>query len=712
MGERLNMRKTIQKAVCFILFIGITCIFPGITFAFNEVKYVRDISEHLKAPIDSVVAKNGDIFILDKMSSLILVFNENGQLKYNFGERGSLNGQMYNPQSIALNGLDQVIVADTGNARINVYSKEGHFRYQLGNEGQNKGEYEMPVAVSVDSEGYIYAADGHLNKIARYSPKGVFLEEINLQYQPTDIAFGRDNALYVLSSELGSVRRYQDGILTKEMIFERDGKNLLSDATGISMDGDNDVYLITREDNSIYKFTQNEEFIFSFGSKGKGRGQFVKPSGIVYSSGKVYVSDTNNQRLQIFEVEEDGSNPFEFSQYNLVDPTIEYKDSYYVSKFISDLTVISDQEFYALSDSKGCIFKNAIDRKVLGLNMDSLSDLLMPKAFALKHSGEILVADTKQNRVQFLNADGSYGYKFGIKGKNQSQFNNLEGIAIHSDGHIYVADTDNHRIQIFNSDGIYLKTFGEKSGITEDGNPAPGTFVEPKAVEFDSKDNLFVLDYRNKRIQIFDDEGHFLSQITSRSLANEFKDPVDIAIDENDYLYVADRGDHSIKIFDPEHKFVYKFGSEGRGPSYFPSLSAVDSLNNKIYVADYNVESVQVFEFNPYMRELQDQEVSSLLSESIAPSDPLPTQKSEPEENDVSPQVIHRLDSPDKVFLSRITYALGYINLPYETKVLMLQKDLAQNNLFSAKSLNRLVIESEDEIDSERVRIVISLPKE
>ncbi len=715
-------KKNLLKWGSFLVVImGFICASAGTVLAFNEVKYDREITEHLKKPIDSAVSSEGDIYILDQSLARVFVFNAQGQLKSSFGERGSLSGQMYYPRSIALNQLGEVIIVDTGNTRVNIYSREGHFRYQLGNEGKNKGEFEKPISVTVNPLGYIYVADGHLKKIAKYSPKGVFLDEIRLDYKPTDITFDAQNNLYVLSNELGSIRKYENEILTKEIILEKKGVNLLKEATGLSLDDNGNSYTITLHDNSIYKFSQEEQIIFSFGSKGEGRGQFTSPSGIVYWRGYLYIADTQNQRLQVFELQTEQSRHSQVALFQGETPLIEYVESHYVSNFIRDLSVLGENELYALSDSKGCIFKDSPERKVLGMNGDNLSELLMPKSFTVKDSGEILVADTKNNRVQFLNADGSYGYKFGVKGRNQSQFNQLGGIAVNKDGYIYVADTKNHRVQVFNRDGIYLDSFGEKTVFLDDGNPTPGTFLEPTSLEFDSQGNLFVLDYRNKRVQIFNSSGKFLSQIFLKGLKNEFQDPVDIAVDENDYLYVADRGDHSIKIFDPEHNFVYKFGSEGKGPSYFPNLSAVDCVNNRIYVADYNVDSVKVFAFNNafsqkmnaqknFPERVTENQDARIGKKEVSAEDEI--EDKEKTQEGIAPQFAKKEVSPEKLFLSRVTYALGYVSLPQEAKLLMLRKDLANNGMLPESILDQMVIEREEKIDDERVRVVVSVPKE
>ena len=41
-------------------------------------------------------------------------------------------------------------------------------------------------------------------------------------------------------------------------------------------------------------------YTLSFGSNGSGQGQFTNPIGVAVSNGEVYVSDQNNNRIQVF----------------------------------------------------------------------------------------------------------------------------------------------------------------------------------------------------------------------------------------------------------------------------------------------------------------------------------------------------------------------------------------------------------------------------
>ena len=61
------------------------------------------------------------------------------------------------------------------------------------------------------------------------------------------------------------------------------------------------MYVTEFGNNRVSVFTCEGEFLTSFGTFGNGPGQFNGPRGIaVDKNGVVYVSDTDNNRLQIF----------------------------------------------------------------------------------------------------------------------------------------------------------------------------------------------------------------------------------------------------------------------------------------------------------------------------------------------------------------------------------------------------------------------------
>ena len=63
----------------------------------------------------------------------------------------------------------------------------------------------------------------------------------------------------------------------------------------------------------------------------------------------------------------------------------------------------------------------------------------------------IIVSDSYNYRVQVFNSECEFAFKFGSKGEEDGQFNDVRKVAInHENGDLFIPDySNNHRIQIF-----------------------------------------------------------------------------------------------------------------------------------------------------------------------------------------------------------------------------------------------------------------------
>ena len=78
-----------------------------------------------------------------------------------------------------------------------------------------------------------------------------------------------------------------------------------------------------------------------------------------------------------------------------------------------------------------------------------MENLLVLLKLAIDSSGNILVVDTKNNRVQVFNSDGIYISQFGNQGSISERLQDPVGIAIDSDGNVYVGDGRDSDLHVF-----------------------------------------------------------------------------------------------------------------------------------------------------------------------------------------------------------------------------------------------------------------------
>ena len=109
-------------------------------------------------------------------------------------------------------------------------------------------------------------------------------------------------------------------------------------------------------------------------------------------------------------------------------------------------------------------------------------------------------------------------------------------VIVAKNGDIFVAEghgTGKDVVFKFDKTGKIIKFWG-KYGT------GPGEFDQPHSLQFDSKGRLYVADRNNNRIQIFDQDGNYISEL------HQWSRPSGIFIDKHDNLYSADSESESV----------------------------------------------------------------------------------------------------------------------------------------------------------------------
>ena len=211
-----------------------------------------------------------------------------------------------------------------------------------------------------------------------------------------------------------------------------------------------------------------------------------------------------------------------------------------------------------------------------------------PAGIAVDGTGNVLVADTNNGRIEKFSARGTFLGILGTKGTGQGQLRSPNGIAVDRMGNIYVADALNHRVQKLASDGTF---------IAEWKGPEPG-FYGPRRVAIGPDDSIYVVDQGHDRIAKFSADGEVLATWGGKGNGDgEFNDPTSIAVDPaTNKVYVADPINKRIQVFDENGKFLTKWSvPEWRRPVGFDDL-AIDSQTGRLYASSIQLDAVLVFD--------------------------------------------------------------------------------------------------------------------
>ncbi len=158
-------------------------------------------------------------------------------------------------------------------------------------------------------------------------------------------------------------------------------------------------------------------------------------------------------------------------------------------------------------------------------------------------------------------------------GINGDSFSRPSDVTWDRAGNVYVADGygTNNRIAKFTKDGNFIKTWGSTGS-------GPGQFNGIRGLAIDTAGLLYVADAGNKRIQVFDAEGTFKSQITGVGSPQA----ICVSGGTTQYLFSSNSNDPESMDHGEIYKLrlngqiVGKFGQAGRMPRDFGMVNAID----------------------------------------------------------------------------------------------------------------------------------------
>ncbi len=287
-------------------------------------------------------------------------------------------------------------------------------------------------------------------------------------------------------------------------------------------------------------------FVAAWGEQGSGPGEFHDPIGIAVAGSEVYVSDSRNGRIQVFDLEgrfkrhfgTPGTGVGELGRpMNLAI----HRGEIYVAEYFNDRVQV-----FALDGTP---------KRAIGRTGGGPGELNAPAGVAVAANGDVFVADFHNQRVQRLKADdGGFVRLWGTTGRigvRAGEFNYPTDVALARDGTLYVADGYNDRIQAFGPDGAFRVKWGGPFAINIFG-PFNGWFATVTGVAIDESGNVFVADFYNHRIQKFTADGVFLTSFGGQGQGpGEFNYAIAVASADDGTVFAVDYGNHRIQKWRP-----------------------------------------------------------------------------------------------------------------------------------------------------------------
>lgn len=322
----------------------------------------------------------------------------------------------------------------------------------------------------------------------------------------------------ITASMAGPIFDYDEIDLSAQAVYTGVFDNLpLLQPRGVAVGADGTRYIADTGNNRILVLDQAGNFVRAFGgtcflSDGAagqcvdpdgagplalGDGQFREPWGIaVGGDGTVFVADTWNGRIQVFDAE--GNFLRKWGVFNIID----------------------------------------------GENRDPNS-LFGPRGLAIMPNGDLLVADTGNKRILEYTPWGDYVNQVGGGGVVLGRFEEPVDVAVNPvTGTVYVADIWNRRVQLLTPALEAIEEWPVPSWESKD--------IWDKAyLAVDGNGTLYASDPQFSQVYIYSADGNLEASFGKYGVElNRFSKPTGLAIDPTDNsLLVADADNNRVMVF-------------------------------------------------------------------------------------------------------------------------------------------------------------------
>ena len=252
-------------------------------------------------PACGATDSQGHFFISDERLHRVTAYDADGAYLFHWGHQGSGEGELDTPSGLAFDGQDNIYVADTYNNRVQKFTADGRFLLSISGEGERG--VSLPWGLACDAQDNVYIADFGNDAIKKFSSDGEFLAAFGSSgrgegqfTRPASVAVDREGYIYV--ADWGNERvQVLDAagnfvqLLRGEATISEWAANFLSinreeaaARTTANLDMEIDYFI----DDPHEESSHIEKYFWCPVS--------VK----LDSQGRLYVTETNRHRLQIY----------------------------------------------------------------------------------------------------------------------------------------------------------------------------------------------------------------------------------------------------------------------------------------------------------------------------------------------------------------------------------------------------------------------------
>ena len=265
-------------------------------------------------PLGIAVRENGEIVIVERGNHCVSIFAPNGTKIRAFGTKGSAQGQFDHPYGVAIDSAGNFLVVDHWKHCVQKFTAEGEFLKAVGGKGS---EQLSPTGIGINHKNKkVYICDNSNHQVQILNDDLTFFRSFGsrgsgegLFNYPWDVAFDSTGSVYIVDSSNHCIQVFTpEGRFVRKFGKEGSGKGELKWPSSVSIDSNDIVYVADKDNHRVSIFTRQGDFVRSFGIEGAKPGEFNQPWAVtvdcplIGTSGLLYVSDKNNNRVQIFQM--------------------------------------------------------------------------------------------------------------------------------------------------------------------------------------------------------------------------------------------------------------------------------------------------------------------------------------------------------------------------------------------------------------------------
>jgi sugar lactone lactonase YvrE len=593
------------------------------TFGETGVAYLAD-NDHLYGPHAAALDNEGNLWITEGTGARAMKYAPDGTFLTSIGTAGMSyladETHFVQPGGVVVDSQDNVWVVDTISARAVKFDASGNYMSQLGitwEGGSDNAHFDLPIGIAVDSADNIYVSDLNNHRIQVFESNGYYSTTIGLTGNPGPgddqfsspylITIDDNDYLYVADNQNHRVQIFDEThtlVSTLGITGECGGwgdNDRLCEPRGIAV-GNGYIYVTESGNHRVQIFdstTYSYTATLGIGG-GSGDYQFNWPTGItVDSAGNIYVVDLLNHRVQKFDASLTLVDTYGVTNEPYLTDGYHFNQPFDVAvSSTGDIAVVEAWgrgHRLVVLDAAGVPLFTVGEPGVAGDDNEHFGE---PDGVEFDAEGNIYVADCANHRVQIFDTNGMWVARIGTGwGEGNYEFKCPSGVAVDNVGNIYVADSDNHRIQIFDSSRVYSDTLGV-TGV-------PGSDIDhfywPQDVEVDSDGNIYTAEWYNHRVQKFDSNGNWQMTLGVTGECgydfDHFCEPYGVAVDAAGNIYVAEKFNYRVQVFDASGAYLTTIAGTnsdqtgGLRESYGVDVDA----SGNVYVPDMLNHRVQKF---------------------------------------------------------------------------------------------------------------------